>query len=402
MSNNMRKLDTCMCCDSPDLKLILDLNTQPLANSYKKSKEETQEEYPLAMNVCEHCHHLQLTHAVNPDLMFKNYLYVSGTSQTLRDYFDWFVGFTREYFNHDPHSVLDVACNDGSQLNSFKAAGFSTYGIDPASNLHEISSASHTVICDYLKPVHANVFPKMDIVIAQNVLAHNANPQEFVKTISNIMHDGSLFFAQTSQADMIRNNEFDTIYHEHQSFFQIHSMNALAKSAGLNLIDVVRTPVHGNSFVFVLSKARKQPARLKNLLDMEKAAGLTNLDTYITYGKQASKLVNHLNDTVRDMRREGRIIVGYGAAAKGMTLLNFSQIKPDFIIDDNPLKQGLFCPGNNVPIVDIMYLGQYANQKVCFIPLAWNFYDEIVTRIKKVRDNPDDKFVRYFPEITIT
>jgi len=243
-----KELNECLCCGSEKLKLVLDLNEQPLANSFKKTAEEDEPTFPLRLNICEDCTHLQLSHAVNPDLLFKNYLYVSGTSQTLRDYFDWFARETLTYAP-DASTVLDIACNDGSQLNSFKALGLKTYGVDPAENLHPLSSANHDVVCDYFTDKYAYHYgsKNLDIITAQNVFAHNSYPLEFLKQCKEIMHDASVLFIQTSQADMIRNNEFDTIYHEHLSFFNASSMSALARRAGLCLVDIRKTPIHGNS-----------------------------------------------------------------------------------------------------------------------------------------------------------
>ena len=144
-----KQLTECLCCGSERLKLVLDLKEQPMANSFKASPEDSELFFPLKLNICEDCTHLQLSHAVNPDLLFKNYLYVSGTSKTLKDYFDWFAGYSAEFFAEPPKAVLDIACNDGTQLNSWKALGLKTYGIDPAENLHPISSAEHEVVCDY-------------------------------------------------------------------------------------------------------------------------------------------------------------------------------------------------------------------------------------------------------------
>ena len=146
---NSVELKECLACGSTHLKLTLDLGTQPLANSYKDRPEDIQEEFPLAINRCEKCYHVQLTHAVNPELMFKEYLYVSGTSNTMRQHFDWFANFTKEYFNFvnasKAGSVLDIGCNDGTQLDYFKEKGLNTFGIDPAENLYERSSKNHTV-----------------------------------------------------------------------------------------------------------------------------------------------------------------------------------------------------------------------------------------------------------------
>jgi 2-polyprenyl-3-methyl-5-hydroxy-6-metoxy-1,4-benzoquinol methylase len=200
-----KELKECLCCGSKKLKLVLDLNEQPLANSFKKTAEEAEPTFPLKLNICEECTHLQLSHAVNPDLLFKNYLYVSGTSQTLRDYFDWFAKRTLEYFETPPKTVLDIACNDGSQLNSFKALGLKTYGVDPAENLHKLSNANHEVVCDYFKEkyVYHYKMKELDIITAQNVFAHNDYPLDFLLQCKEIMHDKSRFFIKTSQADNI-------------------------------------------------------------------------------------------------------------------------------------------------------------------------------------------------------
>ena len=400
---DVKELKECLCCGSERLKLVLDLNEQPLANSFKKTAEEDEPYFPLRLNICEVCTHLQLSHAVNPDLLFKNYLYVSGTSQTLRDYFDWFAKRTLEYFLEPPETVLDIACNDGSQLNSFKALGLKTYGIDPAENLHKLSNANHEVVCDYFKEkyVYHYKMKKLDIITAQNVFAHNDYPLDFLLQCKEIMHDDSRLFIQTSQADMIKNNEFDTIYHEHLSFFNSSSMSALAARAGLHIIDIQKTPIHGNSYLFVMSK---QPGARKSVelqLAQERQEGLQDMNTYLAYADRCYTIVEDLNNMIAHYRGLGYVIAGYGAAAKGMTLLNFSKTKLDFIIDDNPLKQGLYSPGMNIPVVGIDILDTKQDSKIAFIPLAWNFFREIRGKIKTKRDQEGDIFVRYFPKINI-
>ena len=398
-----KQLTECLCCGSERLKLVLDLNEQPLANSYKKTAEETEPYFPLCLNICEDCTHLQLSHAVNPDLLFKNYLYVSGTSQTLRDYFDWFAKRTLEYFEMPPTTVLDIACNDGSQLNSFKALGLKTYGIDPAENLHPLSSANHDVVCDYFTDKYSYHYgsKNLDIITAQNVFAHNSYPLEFLKQCKEIMHDRSRLFIQTSQADMIMNNEFDTIYHEHLSFFNSSSMSALASRAGLHIIDIQKTPIHGNSYVFVMAKNSGARPSVQHQLDQEREQGLQDMNTYLAYAEGCHTVIEDLNATIAHYRELGYVIVGYGAAAKGMTLLNFGQTSLDYIIDDNPLKQGLYTPGMNIPIVSIDILEELRERPIAFVPLAWNFFKEIKGKIKANRDVASDVFVKYFPTIKV-
>jgi 2-polyprenyl-3-methyl-5-hydroxy-6-metoxy-1,4-benzoquinol methylase len=398
-----KELKECLCCGSERLKLVLDLKEQPMANSFKKAAEDEELLFPLKLNICEDCTHLQLSHAVNPDLLFKNYLYVSGTSQTLRDYFDWFARRTLEYFETPPQTVLDIACNDGSQLNSFKDLGLKTYGVDPAENLHPLSSANHDVVCDYFTDKYAYHYgsKNLDIITAQNVFAHNSYPLEFLKQCKEIMHDKSRLFIQTSQADMIKNNEFDTIYHEHLSFFNSKSMTALAERAGLHIIDITKTPIHGNSYVFVFSKVPGARKSVQLQLDQEREQGLQDMNTYSAYADRCYTIVEDLNETIQHYRGLGYVVAGYGAAAKGMTLINFGDINLDFVIDDNPLKQGLFCPGSNIPVVEIDMLDQCEDVKVAFIPLAWNFFTEIQKKIKGKRDQEGDVFIKYFPKINI-
>jgi 2-polyprenyl-3-methyl-5-hydroxy-6-metoxy-1,4-benzoquinol methylase len=405
VSTDATELTECIACGSSQLTQVLDLNNQPLANSFLRIEELQFPEpiFPLVLNSCTECSHLQLSHAVNPDLLFKNYLYVSGTSKTLKEYFDWFANFTLQYVEN-PRTVLDIACNDGTQLDSFKALGLETFGVDPATNLHKLSSVNHNVICDYLKRDHIGQLQvqELDIINAQNVFAHTSDPLEFLSICKNIMHDKTVLFIQTSQADMVKNNEFDTIYHEHLSFFNVNSMQALANRAGLNLIDVLKTHIHGNSYVFVFSKTAEPRESIKNWLHDEREMGLQESSTYVEYAEKAKKVVVDLNETIAEYRSKGFRIVGYGAAAKGNTLLNFGNILLDYIIDDNPLKQGLFAPGVRTPVVSIDALNLIPEETpILFVPLAWNFYTEIQTRIKNVRDNANDVFVKYFPTIVI-
>ena len=398
-----KELKECLCCGSERLKLVLDLNEQPLANSFKKTAEEAEPTFPLCLNICEDCTHLQLSHAVNPDLLFKNYLYVSGTSQTLRDYFDWFAKRTLEYFETLPQTVLDIACNDGSQLNSFKALGLKTYGVDPAENLHPLSSANHDVVCDYFTDKYAYHYgsKNLDIITAQNVFAHNSYPLEFLKQCKEIMHDKSRLFIQTSQADMIKNNEFDTIYHEHLSFFNSSSMTALAARAGLHIIDIQKTPIHGNSYLFVMAKTPGTRPSVQLQSDQEREQGLQDMNTYLAYADHCYTIIGDLNSTLDHYRGLGYKLVGYGAAAKGNTLLNFGKTKLDMIIDDNPMKQGLYSPGMSIPVVSIDVLDSLGDTKVAFVPLAWNFFKEISSKIKTKRDQEGDVFIKYFPTVSV-
>lgn len=395
--------DQCLACGSANLEMALDLGQQPLANSYKDSADQPESRYPLAVKLCHDCFHLQLSHTVDPAIIYKNYLYATGTNQTIKDYCEWFADFCMESCTTS-RTVLDIGCNDGTQLDYFKARGVTTYGIDPAENLHERSRKNHSVVCDFFGPQAVDKLNKVnyDIIVAQNVCAHNPDPYTFVKTCSELMNDDTVLFIQTSQADMVLHNEFDTIYHEHVNFFNANSMFKLAQRAGLNLVDVIKTPIHGNSYIFVLTRQPANQRKVENIIAMEDAYGLLKADTYDRWADTVYKNVNELIATVNQFRRNGYVLIGYGAAAKGNTLLNFADIQLDVIIDDNPLKQGRYTPGTSVPIVSIDYLQRQGDDaKLLFIPLAWNFFREIRSRIQAVRNNPNDKFLRYFPEVDV-
>lgn len=396
-----RPIKECIACGSTDLVPVLDLNSQPLANSYKKEQNELQEDFPLAINRCEHCFHVQLTHQVNPELMFKDYLYVSGTAKTSLEYFDWFVDYIVGKYGSTPSTVLDIGCNDGSFLNAWAGTGAKTFGVDPAENLYPLSSKNHKVHCGFFTSKEFGD-KKFDVVTCMNAFAHNADQLVLLNNIKNVMHDDTLLFCTTSQADMILNGEFDTIYHEHLSFYNIMSANALCKRAGLNLIDVYKHPIHGTSYIFVISKTKKDEDGIRSLIEVERHRGLYDAHTYDMYARECKLLSIKFKNALNNMRREGITIIGYGAPAKGNTLLNFVGDKPNFIIDDNELKQGLYTPGTSCPIFPSIVLEDYENvDRVCFVPLAWNFYDEIVTKIKKMRPDKNDAFIRYFPEFVI-
>ena len=401
------RLDHCLACGSSDLEFQLDLGNQALANACIADLQEDEPKFPLAVNRCKHCNHLQLTHAVNPALIYTHYLYVSGTSKTGRDHFEWFANFAVEHMGGMPQQVLDIGCNDGTQLDYFKQLGLNTVGVDPAENLYPTSSKNHKIYCDFFdtkltnRIIQDEVF--FDIIVAQNSFAHNPDPLTYLQNIKRVMRYGSKFFIQTSQADMVLNNEFDTIYHEHVNFYNINSMNELCKRAGLYLEDVVKCPIHGTSYIFIISKTNQRPEHIKNLIALEASKGLMSAERYHEWAASVSDVVDELVGTVEGYRgHHGYKIIGYGAAAKGNTYLQYSGLKPDVIIDDNPLKQGLYSPGANIPIVSIDYLDQFGeDDKLLFVPLAWNFYDEIRQRIKQKRDNRGDRFARYFPVVEI-
>ena len=387
------KIKNCLACNSKNLRQVLDLNSQPLANSYLKNKKIKEKKYQLKVNACLNCSHLQLSIAVNPKKIYQNYDYVSGTTNTYKIFMKKFYKFCLK--NNEKilyRNVLDIGCNDGSQLDVFKYNKFKTFGVDPAKNIFKISSKKHKVICDFFnKDVVAKLNKKFDFIISQNSFAHNPKPIEFLKNAKKLMHEQSSLIIQTSQADMCKNLEFDTIYHEHINFFNIKSMMKLLQRSELKLDNVIKDPIHGSSYLFVIKKYSDEK-KIKEKLRKEK---FLNFRYYKNWGKNCKKIVKKIKTRIDKISKKN-IVIGYGAAAKANTFLNFSKIKLEIIVDDNKLKQNKFCPGSKIPIMPLNVLNKYKNN-IYVIPLAWNFFKEIKKKVISVRKNNKDKFIVCFP-----
>ncbi len=415
-------MNECLACGGANLKQYLYLGDQPLANSFHDN-DAPLPEFPLGLNYCTDCFHSQNLVAVEPDLMFKDYPYVSGTTETLRKYFAGFV----ETVEHDfpivdtvnewnglqrRLKVLDIGCNDGSLLGAFKAHGHIAIGVDPAEHLLKVACvedrADQTFI-GYWDAVTAKVVSAacgpFDVIVAMNVLAHNADPLTFLQLCKSVLAPGGRVYVQTSQALMIANGEFDTVYHEHHSFFTVSSFCALANSAGLHIGAIEHVPIHGTSYLVqlvhpVAGAFYPQVAQNFTLGQDEALLGYYQPGLYKALQERADVTADWVRRTIALCREQGYRVVGYGAAAKAMTFLNFAAIDLDLIIDDNPLKIGKLTPGRNIVVWSIDDI-KLNSKPVLFVVLAWNFHDEIVRRIKAVRNKPRDRFLTYFPKVKL-
>lgn len=404
------ELSLCLCCKTEN-KLFLDLGLQPLANNYH-SINEICDTYPLSLKYCPNCFHCQLSYAVDPSLLFKTYKYVSGTSCTGLTFFKDNAKFISDYYDKYSGSnncikkrVLDIACNDGSQLDFFKELGWVTYGVDPASNLVPIAEKKgHQVVCDFWNETVAKTLPIMDIITAQNVFAHTQYIDDFLQACKIIMNDNTSLFIQTSQKNMIVNAEFDTTYHEHISFYNTKSMKTLVERNGLYLNRVLEAEIHGHSYIFEISKVMKTSIyNVNEHLKNEEAMGIYNDVTYINFNKKTQLIVDNLKKEIDDFKKNNYKCIGFGAAAKGQTVICYSEINLDYIIDENPLKIGLFSPKMNIPIVNIEhFINDNNDNKYAILILAWNFSKEINDKIRKYKGSKKCVILEaYFPELII-
>lgn len=375
----MTVLDTCLACGGSDLFQYLDLGSMPLANSFHDGSKELPV-FPLVVRACRGCWHSQLTESVDPHLMFDDYLYVSGTSKTLRGYFASFASRFAPGIR-----VLDIASNDGSLMKAFRDRECSVVGVEPSLNLASAARAQGLDVAVGMWP-GAVVDGKFDVITAFNVLGHVRDPLAFLVEAKKYLNPGGTIWVQTSQAGMVVDGTFDAIYHEHVSYFTPRSMLALARRAGLCPISYEEPAIHGGSMLVGLSADTLVDARFSK-------SPLYEEETYHKFSADVRRTIN----TVRHTGLPGTL-VGYGAAAKGMTFLNAAGLRLDRIVDDNPLKQGLFTPGLNIPIGPVENLPRGEGVVVV---LAWNFWSEILERVRE-QHGSGHTLLRWLPTLETT
>jgi SAM-dependent methyltransferase len=402
---NCEIIKGCLSCDK-NVNLLMDLGHQPLANNFHDKNGEY-DVYPLRLMVCKNCYHCQLSHSVNPSILFKNYKYVSGTTKTGLNFFKQNAEdiIKRKNILSGKGKVLDIACNDGSQLDFFKEFGWETYGVDPAENICPIAQAKgHRVVCDFWNENVALQLPVMDVIVAQNVFAHTQHVNDFLINCKHVMNENTSLFIQTSQKNMIINGEFDTTYHEHISFFNGRSMNELTRRNGLTLNRVCESDIHGGSYIFEIKLGKDDAIyNVDACMQEEETAGLYSDAIYEQFNMNAINCVQNLKAKILEYRNNEYKCIGFGAAAKGQTVLCYGDIELDYIIDENPLKIGQYSPKMNIPVVNLEYFEHEEHDNYLVVILAWNFATEIKQKIEKLKGNKKIVMIeKYFPDIYIS
>jgi SAM-dependent methyltransferase len=396
------ELRACVACGSGvDLWPYLNLGTQPLANAYRSDPIVLPASFPLQVNLCVNCGHSQLSLAVDPETIFRDYPYVSGTTATFRAHCAELAGDVWMRTNH-PRRVLDIACNDGTLLEAFEdlGVGLEVFGVDPAHNLREITREKgfkvgarfwdHETARDAVELWGG----RFHVITALNVLAHVRDPVAFLSAARDALEpDGLLVVEFPYGADQVRTTAFDQVYHEHVSYFLARSFGRVARRARLVIEDVVRTPIHGGSIRFYLRHPRARlelhAASFLRLIADEQEARLYDLAHYEGLARRIEERGAALGRLVAAARGADRHVVAYGAAAKGVVMLNAwarHGVRPDaLVVDDNPLKQGRYLP-HPVPFrVEAPAALAGEPDELAILVLAWNFREEIEQRLRAIR-----------------
>ena len=402
----------CLVCRGREVEMFLDLGKTALANQFLRCDEIDLEEemYPLRVGFCHGCGHVQLLDPVPPRAMFENYLYISSASDTLKNHL-WNLSDTlsRRYSLAAGDLVVDIGCNDGTLLEGFKRQGVHTLGVDPAVNLAGFAAGKginrHSdLFTENSAAEIVSRWGKASLITATNTFPHIQDLQDFIQGIKIALKSGGVFVIEMHYLlDLIEQAAFDTIYHEHVSYWALGPMQRLFRDNGMTIVDAERIPLHhGQLRVHVQREGEGEvQSRVDEVVAAEKAAGLDRCETYARFAEQTWKIKNDLREALGSMARDGRRVAGYGAPAKGNTLLGFLDIGPEllpYIVDRSPLKQGLYTPGTHIPVVAPDRL--LIDQPDYLLLLAWNFTDEIMEQQAEYRRR-GGKFMVPLPAVRV-
>ena len=414
MPKDYRNQNKCRLCNSKKLTTVIDLRSTPLANSFLKRSELRKKEkyYPLKVNICNNCYHLQLSHIVKAKRMFDNYLYLTNTSKQNRDHFKEYADqIKKKNQSKSKVSILDIASNDGTFLNFFNKKNYNRLGIDPAKNLSKFSKKLG-IKQEIMYFTSNNSFKikkkygKFDVITANHVCAHVDDLNDFFKGIPNLLDNKGMFVFEVSYlGSVIKKKTFDTIYHEHADYHSLYPLIKFVKKFNLEIFDFkivkaqggsIRVFVgHSNSHIINKVKIKKQ------IIFEKKKLKLFNIKSFRIFEKKIIKVKTELNKLLTKLKHEKKTIIGYGAAAKTTTLLNYFDIGNkiiSFIVDDNKLKQNRYTPGTRIPIFNSKQL--YKKKPDYVILLAWNYSNFIIKTHKKFFKT-GGKFIVPFPKIKI-
>jgi len=374
----------CRSCEKTNLKRVISLGYQPLANNLLKNKNDKDELFPLEMNYCPSCHNCQLSVVVDPKKMFSHYLYTTSTSTPMVKHFETAAHkYIQELkLNHKKSYIIDIGSNDGIALKPFKNLKFKNIlGIEPAKNLAKLANKqkikTYNGFLDKkcLKKIKKNA----DLVLASNVFAHSDELKLMAECMLKLINNkGTIVIEVQYLLNTLKDLTFDNIYHEHYNYWSLTSLITFFNQFNAKIYKAERIDTHGGSIRIYIKKDKKvkEDKSIKKLLKEEEIFGIKNYKTYLNFSKKVYAIRSNIRKNINQLKQNNKEIIAYGAPAKATTALNFFGISNeiDFIIEDNKLKHGKFLPGVKIPIISKK---QLKGKPDCAIVLAWNFFDEI-------------------------
>jgi 2-polyprenyl-3-methyl-5-hydroxy-6-metoxy-1,4-benzoquinol methylase len=392
----------------------VDLGMSPLANSYIKPEQRNRMEpfFPLHVYVCEKCLLVQLEQFSSPDDIFSDYAYFSSFSDSWLAHAKAYVDMIADRFHLSEKSkVVEIASNDGYLLKNFVARGIPVLGVEPAANVAEVAKKNgiNTKVAFFGEKTAlglTNDAWSADLIIGNNVLAHVPDLNDFVKGLKILLKPTGLITMEFPHLlQLMESNQFDTIYHEHFSYFSFLAVEQVFARHGMKLFDVEELPTHGGSLRIYACHDRDESksihSRARDLKAKEQRAGFGELKHYLSFSPKVEATKRKLLSFLISAKQEGKRVVGYGAPAKGNTLLNYCGVRTDlmdYTVDRSPHKQGHFLPGVHIPIYAPEQIRQTRPDYVLILP--WNLKDEVIQQMAFIREW-GGKFVVPIPEVTV-
>ncbi len=383
----------CFICKTEKLTPILNLGHQPPSDAFLKSEDLRKPEvtYPLNLVRCEVCSLVQLDYAIDPNILFRDYVYNTGTNNQLKVNFKSLVDAVVERFRLTGADLaIDIGSNDGTLLKNYLPYGVKILGIDPSSvSVIAIREGVPTIISFFNEATAQKVVAehgKAKMITATNVFAHVADLDSFMKGVTTLLAPDGVFVSDSGYLlDLITELQYDSIYHEHLRYYSLKPLLRLFHDHGLEIFDVERIPNHGGSIRVFGGKKGAYPIspNVQTLLQLEEKNGLSAPETFSAFAHRVAQSRLSLQTIIFDIKREGKRIVGIGAPAKGNTLLNFCRFGPDsidYLVEKSELKIGLFTPGSHIPVVDEAKM--FEEQPEYGLLLSWNLAEELIKKLR--------------------
>jgi SAM-dependent methyltransferase len=403
----LRERRDCRLCGSTELERVVELTPTPPANAFT-ARPEPQTAYPLELMLCGGCGHLQLHHVVDPQVLFRDYVYAAGTSPVFVAHFkDYAADAIARFGLKAGDLVVDVGSNDGTLLGFFKSSGLRVLGIDPAREIaRRATDAGIPTMPEFLDVPMARKIRRehgrAHLVTANNVFAHVDDLAGFVAAVRELLAPDGVFIFEVSYAlDVYEKTLFDTIYHEHLDYHTVKPLVGFLERAGLPLFAAERIPTHGGSLRGMAGGGRGVDDTVRQRLAEEDEARIACATSWRAWSAKIEAVRDQLLSLLGALKAEGRSIAGYGAPAKATTLLgNFGLGAEtlDFIADDSQLKQGLLTPGSHIPVLAADAL--YERRPDYVVVLAWNFADSIIARHARFTE-AGGRFIVPLPEVRV-
>jgi SAM-dependent methyltransferase len=400
----------CRMCKKDNLYKFLDLGFHPPSDEFRRKEQlrEPSVHYPLEVMLCTDCGLAQLSHIVSPEVLYRHdYPYESSITRTGQSHWSEFAETTAERLNLGPEDlVIDVGSNVGVLLKAFSEKGMRTLGVDPASNIvlialrRGVETINEFFSTDVARQI-LNCKGDATVITATNVFAHVDNLDDFMKAVNLLLNDKGVFIFEAPYfVNLIKQLEYDTIYHEHLSYLSVKPLIPFFNQFGMEMFDIQQRDIHGGSFRVWVARKGKMPVSpvIDELLQQEDQLGIHTVEAMNKFSRDVQKNRQDLLWLLRRLKHEGKRIAGVSAPAKGMTLLNYCRIGTetlDFVTEKSTMKIGRFTPGSHIPVLSDEDLMEYTPEYALL--LAWNFAEEIMNNLSRYRDK-GGKFIIPIPE----